>query len=103
MFSLKFCIIHWIVVIIHEITSKEGIVFYSLWKLSVELVFELKCKLSRLLLCLVAVFFMIFNFYVDLLLLRHVAVFFMIFNFYVDLLQKISLSMMPVVPLIAAG
>ena len=84
MFSLKFCIIHSIVVIIHEITLYEWIVFYSLWKLPVELVFELKCKLSRLLLC-------------------HVAVFFMIFNFYVDLLQKVCLSMMPVVPLMAAG
>ena len=76
MFSLKFYIIHWIVVIIHDITSsKECVVFYSLWKLSVELVFELKYKFLRLL-------------------FHHLAVFFIILKFYVDLLQKVCLSMM---------
>ena len=62
-FSLNFYIIHWIVVIIHDITSlKEYIVFYALWKMSVELVFELKCKLSCLLLRHLVVFFIIINF-----------------------------------------
>ena len=75
MFSLKFYIIYWIVLIIHITSLKECIVCCSLWKFSVELVFELKCKLSRLL-------------------LRHLAVYFITFKFHVDLLQKISLLIM---------
>ena len=76
MFSLKFYIFYWIVVVIHDISSlKECIVFYSLWKLSVELIFKLKCKLSRLL-------------------LLQLAVFFLSFKFYVAFLQKLCLSMM---------
>ena len=75
MLYLKLHIIHWTVVIIHDIAPlKECIVFYSLKKLSVELVFELKCKLARLL-------------------LRHLAVFFILFKFYVDLMQKVCLLM----------
>ena len=63
MFSLKLYLICWMVVIIHDVTSsKECIVFYSLWKLSVELVFELKCQLSRLLLLHLAVFLSFLNF-----------------------------------------
>ena len=74
MFSLKFYIFYWIVVVIHDISSlKECIVFYSLWKLTVELIF--KCKLSRLL-------------------LLKLAVLFIIFKFYVNLLQRVCLSMM---------
>ena len=73
MFSLKFCIIYWIVVIMHITSLKECIV---LWKLLLELVFEFECKLSRLL-------------------LRHLAVFFITFKFCVDLWQKTSLSIMP--------
>ena len=74
--SLKFHIIHRIVVIMHEITSlKDCIVFYSLWELPVELVFELKCKLSRVL-------------------WRHLTVLFIIFKFHVDLLRKVCLSVM---------
>ena len=47
----------------HDIsTLKECIVFYSLWKLSVELLFKLKCKLPRLLLLQLAVFFVSFIF-----------------------------------------
>ena len=76
MFSLKFYIFYWIVVLIHDISSlKECIVFYSLWKLSVELIFKLKCKLSRLL-------------------LLQLAVFFLSFKSYVAFLQKLCLSMM---------
>ena len=41
--------------------------FYSLWKLSVELIFKLKCKLSRLLVLQLAVYFISFKFNVDLL------------------------------------
>ena len=56
-FSLKFYIFYWIVVVIHDISSlNECIVFYSLWKLSVELTFKFKCKLSRLLVLQLAVF-----------------------------------------------
>ena len=63
MFSLKLYLMCWMVVIIHDVTSsKECIVFYSLWKLSVELVFELKCQLSRLLLLHLAVFLSFLNF-----------------------------------------
>ena len=46
MFSLKFQIFYWRVVVIHDISSlKECVVYYSLCKLSVELIFKLKCKL----------------------------------------------------------
>ena len=41
MLSLKFYIFCWIVVIIHISSLKECIVFYSLRKLSVELIFNL--------------------------------------------------------------
>ena len=48
-FSLIFYIFYWIVVVIHDILPlKECIVFYSLQKLSAELIFKLKCKFSRL-------------------------------------------------------
>ena len=54
---------YWIVVVIHDTSSlKECIVFYSLWKLSVELIFKLTCKLSRLLLLQLAVFFLVLSF-----------------------------------------
>ena len=53
MFSLKFYIICLIVVIIYLTSLTECIVFFSLWKLSVEL--ELKCKLPCLLLLHLAV------------------------------------------------
>ena len=62
---------------------KECIVFYSLWKLPVESVRKLKCKFSHLS-------------------LRHLAVFFIIFKFYVDLLQKVCFSVM-FVPFINVG
>ena len=66
MFSLKFCIFYWIAVVIHDISSlRECIVFYSLWKLSVDLIFKLKCKLLPLLLLQLAVFSISFKFYVD--------------------------------------
>ena len=48
-FSLIFYIFYWIVVVIHDILPlKECIAFYSLQKLSVELIFKLKCMFSRL-------------------------------------------------------
>ena len=49
--------------------------FCSLWRLSVELILKLECKLSRLL-------------------LLQLAVFFISFKFHVDQLQKFSLSVM---------
>ena len=68
MFSLEFYIFYWIVVTIHDISSlKECTVFYSLWKLPVELIFKLKCKLSRLILLQLAMFYISFKFYVGLL------------------------------------
>ena len=43
MFSLKFQIFYWIVVVVHDTSSlKECVVYYSLCKLSVELIFKLK-------------------------------------------------------------
>ena len=67
MLLLKFYIFYWIVVVILNISSlKEYFVFYSLWKLSVELIFKLKCKLPRSLIFQLAVFFISFRFYVDL-------------------------------------
>ena len=56
------------VVIILDIASlKECMVFYFLWKFSVELVFERECKFSRSLLHHLAVPLIILKFYVDLL------------------------------------
>ena len=80
MFFLKYYVIYWIVVIIHDITSLKGrIAFCPLWKLSVEFVFELKCKLSRLLYRSFSSIFIISKFYID------------IFRCYA---QKVCLSMM---------
>ena len=86
MFFLKFYSFYWIVhtlVIISVSSLKECIVLYSLRKLSVELTFKLKWKLSRLL-------------------LPQIAVLFIGFKFDVDLLQKVCLSLM-FLPLIDAG
>ena len=74
MLSLIFYLIHWIVVTIHDIRSlKECHALYSLRKLSAGLLLELKCKLSRLS-------------------LRHLTLYFIVLKFLCELLEKVCLS-----------